>query len=313
MRIFLAFMIMSMIGSACAKKKSAQESNSNLASIVVGKVKQEVLAHDSVVVTVEKGGSSSTFSTSAELASAKFKDGDSITISMTLSKSGKVVAESVEGSARCAPVSAVLKKGSNKFKIPLCSVGSKDSDDPIIVDPDSNADVEVDPCITDKEKCDDKELDSTGTDKKKDDTKTADFPGKCIKETAIFKTANGGCQYQETGMVLSKKSHFNGTYKELTFTEADSYCSNLVEGGYSDWAIPSETQLLSMKGRGLGFSLNTIKDGISAEDFWTSTTRLYKGKSKRIAITIQNNDVRINDYDTSYGQNDALYVICVRK
>lgn len=52
--------------------------------------------------------------------------------------------------------------------------------------------------------------------------------------TDYFATANGGCQYKQTGKVYSQRAP-----KRLSVFAANDYCSRLVEGGYQDWRLPS--------------------------------------------------------------------------
>ena len=303
------------VGLISCKKEWTSPSGGSLASITVGNVSQDKITYENTNVVVEKGGSTQQFSSAAQLASAKFKAGDNIVLSIQLLRLGKVVAESQAGSTKCAPVSLKLAGGKNRVKVPICLKDGSNSD-PIIVDPGSaNADVSAEPCIADQEGCVDNSGGGSGAPYGPGvPSSTANFPGKCLAESAIFKSAAGGCQFQESGLVFSLKSNFNGVFKGVTKEAAVAYCDILNEGGYSDWTLPTQDQLFSIKGRKPGIILSKI-EGSSGEDFWTASSMVgWAGtpETLRVAVRIYENDVKLNEYFTGYQQTDAASVFCVR-
>jgi hypothetical protein len=95
-----------------------------------------------------------------------------------------------------------------------------------------------------------------------------DTPIKCNKESELFKSAEGGCQDLKTKVVYSCLAQEVGEPAEFTHAEANEYCTNLNEGGFSDWELAR---------------FNEIKNNLSEKravmhlpykasgKFWTST------------------------------------------
>ncbi len=63
-------------------------------------------------------------------------------------------------------------------------------------------------------------------------------PGACELEDAGWKTANGGCQDQITGLVWSSDG-MRRTGQSVAWKTALNNCAALVEGGYGDWRLPT--------------------------------------------------------------------------
>ncbi len=133
--------------------------------------------------------------------------------------------------------------------------------------------------------------------------KVGDFPHICVIEDSRFQTADGGCKDLVTGKVWSLRGPFSISWHEAAWgstaaplfnvqpdgddggrtndydggtagTVPDNgttnYCHDLVEGGYSDWRLPTSTELWQVDALGAGaathFAYNT--------NFWawSSTT-----------------------------------------
>ncbi|MCX6125525.1 MAG: hypothetical protein NTV34_12380 [Proteobacteria bacterium] len=143
---FIIFAVLS-----CVKKPPQ---TSNAASIVIGEVSQDKVAHDGFKVSIKRGGTSQDYGNPAELTAAKFSAGDNIILAMQLSKAGKIVAESKTGSEKCSPVMLTLIAGGNPIKVPLCLTNGINSD-PVVVNPpsESGAAVSAQPCIVGAENC----------------------------------------------------------------------------------------------------------------------------------------------------------------
>jgi hypothetical protein len=63
-------------------------------------------------------------------------------------------------------------------------------------------------------------------------------PGACLTNDAAWTTANGGCQDQTSGLVWSSLRNRSLMYNG-PWAYAVTDCDNLVEGGYSDWRLPT--------------------------------------------------------------------------
>ena len=71
------------------------------------------------------------------------------------------------------------------------------------------------------------------------------------------------CKDSKTGYMWSQKA---GT--EMTWNSAINYCDNLNEGGYSDWHLPSDEELGTLRRKG------SSKFG-DVKEFWSSTPGAY--------------------------------------
>jgi len=302
----------------CLPRPGAEQGSagSDLASLSVGRIKPELLQHDTQMVRVKNGAEEKMFSDSESMATAKYKAGESVTISLQLMSSGKIVAQTSKTDSRCNPVTATLVGGANKIKVPVCLYnpdGGVLSGPPIVTDPNLSSDLEIDPCLVDKENCgpDGTRPNSTGTPNPPGGAITGNFPGKCNKEGALFKTANGGCQFQENGTVFSKLSNFNGEYKKLMRQEAVGYCSNLTEGGFSDWELASMAQLTPLTGRSQNDYLAGAYSGLTV---WTADIAANPTEpNARVVARFSSDKVARDNYSFQYDQKSSFAVFCVRR
>lgn len=99
-----------------------------------------------------------------------------------------------------------------------------------------------------------------------------------IENAAKFVTAGGGCKDVKTGRVWSRNADSpERTSSMWTFTPAKDYCANLVEGGMSDWRMPTRDEMKAVSANGAGAYLDafTVPNGPPNQfDFykWSSTT-----------------------------------------
>lgn len=88
-------------------------------------------------------------------------------------------------------------------------------------------------------------------------------PGSCLQaDDANFASIGGGCKDLRTGRVWSGQMYGLGTWPY-----AKDYCSNLVEGGQSDWRLPTKDELVTLHNDG-GASYVNIWPTAS---IWSST------------------------------------------
>ncbi len=80
-----------------------------------------------------------------------------------------------------------------------------------------------------------------------------------IEDATRFVTANGGCKDVKTGRVWSRNALSpERTSSFWTWTPAKNYCENLVEGGYTDWRMPTRDELKTVSVNGAGTYLDVF-------------------------------------------------------
>lgn len=103
----------------------------------------------------------------------------------------------------------------------------------------------------------------------------------CLIEDSSFRTTAGGCRHSSASLTVSRLSptiHNLGT--------GSTYCTALRDSGYSDWRLPSYTELTSLLAANQGnFSSNGYSDfivfnflGAEAPASWNGTS-LFVGPS----------------------------------
>jgi hypothetical protein len=110
-------------------------------------------------------------------------------------------------------------------------------------------------------------------------------PGACQINDEDFNTEDGGCKDLSTGIVWS-----NGMYAttgQRTWDYAVSYCENLNEGGYSDWALPTKEELIEVALNGAVGHLAVEAQGYLR---WSRTT---KGKNYAWSVDIHTGDAQL--------------------
>lgn len=95
----------------------------------------------------------------------------------------------------------------------------------------------------------------------------------CASETPYFRSGEGGCKHLSTGLVWSAKAP-----TPLTHEYAVSYCSDLKEGLYDDWRLPSAEELRRLAG---ALQSNQVLKFPTQAAFWstdqTSSRRAVEG------------------------------------
>lgn len=99
------------------------------------------------------------------------------------------------------------------------------------------------------------------------------------------------------GMV-SKPSGSN-----YTWPQADSYCANLTQGGYSDWYLPSQSQLSAIYSAYPSNQVNTVLGWPTDSGYWSSTLQ---NAGLHYSVYLSNGSVGYT-VDSSGG-----YVTCIR-
>jgi hypothetical protein len=126
-------------------------------------------------------------------------------------------------------------------------------------------------------------------------------PGDCLVEDGAFTSSNGGCTDNASGLTYSA-SRFDMTGSVgIGYSGATAYCDGLVEGGQSDWRVPTLDEMQGLSTHGGGNHLNI--SGPNSLGRWTSTKR---GSTQAYAIVIGTNQVFLN------GLNSGWDVVCVR-
>lgn len=127
------------------------------------------------------------------------------------------------------------------------------------------------------------------------------FTHSCKKNDCRFYTSEGGCKYIPNGIVFSMRKPYTPNFTS-NWQNANDYCLNLQESGYTDWSLPSQSEL----------SIAGIKDARSyfgfdvvLADFWSSTpgstTNTYR------TVSLDGSGWREQNKDT---QNS---IVCVRR
>lgn len=104
-------------------------------------------------------------------------------------------------------------------------------------------------------------------------------PGACETNDGSFSTREGGCQDQVGNLVWSSLPD-----SFFTWAGASSYCSNLVEGGFSDWRLPTRNELVAADQHGAATHLADPADMMQQNYlFWSSTTQGNKAYAHNFA------------------------------
>lgn len=139
----------------------------------------------------------------------------------------------------------------------------------------------------------------------------------CKTEAAnLFASTEGGCKDLRTGRVWSRNSgsrERGGTF--YSFSPAKSYCDNLVEGGKTDWRLPTRVELKAGAANGAGTYVDAFwqVSGDGSPDFqydfnkWSSTT--YKGGKYAYAVRL-GDGTEAGNWATN--GNSWTDVVCVR-
>lgn len=131
----------------------------------------------------------------------------------------------------------------------------------------------------------------------------AQVPGACALEDAAFQTLDGGCKDLTSGLIWSAdyfQVYQSSGASVLTFSAATDYAQNLVEGGFDDWRLPTQAELLDLHANGGAAHLN-LPDPLFYH--WSST----KSGRQRYIVNIASGD------SFSVNRTSTMMVICVRE
>jgi len=110
-------------------------------------------------------------------------------------------------------------------------------------------------------------------------------PGDCRVNDSLFTTAGGGCVDLQTNRAWSRGSW--DTAGHLSFSYYKSWCAGMAQGGYTDWRMPTVTELQTLANhetmyqdplRNPSESTVHIQSGTPAEPKWTGTATDRSGK-----------------------------------
>lgn len=92
----------------------------------------------------------------------------------------------------------------------------------------------------------------------------------------------------------------------MTWSEAITYCEDKVLGGYSDWRLPNQRELLSIADRSrYNPAISSVFINTASHNYWSSTTYVYD------AVYAWN--VIFNDgYTYAFNKSNNYYARCVR-
>ena len=110
----------------------------------------------------------------------------------------------------------------------------------------------------------------------------------CVQE-GHFVSSDGGCKDLQTGVVWGTSWWLANGGPGVSFPnffEATSYCSNLTEGGYSDWRLPSGAELLDASSNSAGYYVKMMTDPPRSGThlLFSSTTR--RGEKEVLGVDL---------------------------
>lgn len=158
------------------------------------------------------------------------------------------------------------------------------------------------------------------------------LPGACLINDSQFRTQDGGCKDQSTNLVWSSVSSNRMNWNDIIWdsqfpgasapdaddygrtndytegqvsyfptTTSSSYCKNLIQGGYSDWRLPTSAELSAAYGRSARDYLRTVMNesyhSSSSQNSWNgaAAVNLSSGATENLHMN-----------------NDYRFVFCVR-
>jgi hypothetical protein len=137
------------------------------------------------------------------------------------------------------------------------------------------------------------------------------------EDAARFITAGGGCKDVKTGRVWSRNAgspERGGSF--WTWTPGKNYCANLIEGGMTDWRMPTRDELKTVAANGAGAYLDVFwaVDGSGGPSYeynfskWSSTT--VKGGKYAYVVDLKTGA----DTSSGWATNGQSWtdVVCVR-
>jgi hypothetical protein len=146
----------------------------------------------------------------------------------------------------------------------------------------------------------------------------------CDADNFLDLTSDGACDTSGDECIMLDRIQnlmFSETIPsgtEYTWPQAVAYCANLVHGGYSDWRLPTQKELMSAFVHGI----RELRTGDGAPDidefahvsmdnqFWSATT-VYSTSASEMGIHARMVHLGTG-YSTGFLKTDDRWVICVR-
>jgi hypothetical protein len=123
-----------------------------------------------------------------------------------------------------------------------------------------------------------------------------DIEAKTVKKTWLTFVNSNTCSNNPSSLACIDTSGDTAT----------TYCENLTLGGYTDWRIPTEKELVGIVNYGKSFpAIDNTFQNVNSENYWSSTT--YKGFSSNAWIISFSSGYVNYDY-----KNSNNYIRCVR-
>lgn len=103
-------------------------------------------------------------------------------------------------------------------------------------------------------------------------------PGDCRLNDSLFATADGGCKDLQTNRTWSRGSW--DTAGHLTFSYYKNWCADMTQGGYTDWRMPTVTEVQTLAAHETfyqdplmnpTYSTVHVQTGNPAEPKWSGT------------------------------------------
>jgi hypothetical protein len=122
-----------------------------------------------------------------------------------------------------------------------------------------------------------------------------------LPDDANFVSASGGCKDVRTNIVFGGSAYRRTGGSWWTYNGAKTQCANLVEGGFSDWRMPTKAELVSASQHG---GVNYLDYVGALNDYapWSSTKKGNKAYCVRLFDAAQ----------ILHMQATGLDVLCVR-
>lgn len=71
---------------------------------------------------------------------------------------------------------------------------------------------------------------------------------------------------------VTQANYDAGDYNNTSGDTATTYCENMTLGGYTDWRLPSETELLGITTKSFGSAIDPLFQHSAEGDYWSSTS-----------------------------------------
>jgi hypothetical protein len=126
----------------------------------------------------------------------------------------------------------------------------------------------------------------------------------CASEGNGFTSEQGGCYNANQDLVWSDDNVAAGINATANYSQANNYCLNLVEGGFSDWRLPTAAEFTQVA---LDNGADYLDYGYFATNLrWTSTFGTGANRRRVRAVSLETGGSSL------VSQSSSLFVICVR-